>query len=469
MGPLRTLYHAAKLRRGAVPIGQLLSGLERSQWLHPAELESAREKRLRDALRFAARRIPFYRSRFEECGLDPTRDPLPAALARVRPLGRDELRRSACDLVDIEASPEDRIEGRTGGSTGEPTRFLLDRADEAAMRAEMLRHFQWVGIRPGVRHAFLWGADRDSWPYRGLRGALKRRLESFVWINTFDLHEEGLAGVVEELRRFRPRVLVGYASSLVLLARHCLREGTWIPSVAAIESSAETLTPADRDVVHRAFAAEIFDRYGSREVGNIAHECEAHDGLHVGAERLFVEIVDDAGDPVLPGETGRVLVTTLLRRTMPLIRYEIGDLATARDPAATCACGRGLPRIGPVRGRTSDVIRGPSGRLLHGEFFTHLFYEIPGVRRFQVVQEDERRLVVSLVRDEEAPAGVAALLRRRIREEGDPEFDVEVRTVDSIVPGPTGKYRFTFSRLGSEAPAAASSVSRSEGCGARPA
>ncbi|MBI1852922.1 MAG: phenylacetate--CoA ligase family protein [Planctomycetes bacterium] len=469
MGPIRTLYHTTRLRRGAVPIGDILHGLQRSQWLHPAELEAVHEKRLRDLLRFASRRIPFYRRRFQECGLDPAHDRLPHALVSVPPLTRDDLRSSACELVDIEAAPEDRIEERTGGSTGEPTRFVLDRADVAASRAEMLRHFEWVGIAPGVRHAFLWGADRDSWPYRGLRGALKQRLENFLWINSFDLDEDALADVVERLRSFRPRVLVGYASSLVHLARHCLRVGTWIPSVAAIESSAETLTPADREIVHRAFAAEVFDRYGSREVGNVAHECSEHDGLHVSTERLHVEIVDDAGLPVAPGETGRVLVTTLLRRTMPLIRYEIGDLAVARSAGDECPCGRGLPRIGPIRGRTSDVIRGPSGRLLHGEFFTHLFYDIPGVRRFQVVQEDARRLVVSVVSDAEAPAGVGALLRRRILQEGDPLFDVEVRAVDSIVPGPTGKFRFTFSRLSPTSVALDEPAANSEECGARSA
>jgi phenylacetate-CoA ligase len=473
MGPIRALYHAVRLRRGPSPIGPLLKAARSLQWASPEEIRAVQSERLREAMVFAAARIPLYRRRFAECGLDSSAlRSLPSleALARLPPLSRQDMRAHGSELADPLAPPADRIARHTGGSTGEPTPFLLDGRDVAAARAEMLLHFEWIGLVPGVRHAFLWGADRDSWPYRGLRGAIKRRVERLVWINTFDLAEEELRAVVSRLHRFRPRVLVGYASSLAMFAEHCLATGASIPSIAAIQSSAETLDPRKRAILAEAFRAPVFDRYGSREFGNVAHECTAHCGLHVSAGRLHVEIVGDDDRPAAPGEVGRVLVTTLLRRTMPLLRYEIGDLAAALDSTQRCACGRGLPRIGAIRGRVSDVIRGPSGRLLHGEFFTHLFYGVPGVARFQVVQEDARRLVVSVVAGGGAPADLETRLRRRILEEGDPGFDVEFRFPQAIRPGPTGKHRFTLSRLSTvcreggparvEEPAAASEDSR---------
>ncbi len=442
--PFRALYHRARLRRGRPRLGSVLERLRESQWWSPETLETHQLARLRDTLVLASARIPFYRDRLSVAGMDPRSDPLPTALLSIPPLSREDLERHFHELEDPEARPQDRIVSHTGGSTGTPTTVLLDRADIAASRAEQILNAEWTGIRPGVRHAFLWGADRDSWPYRGLKGAIKRKLECLLWINTFDLLERDLDEVVERLRRFEPRVLVGYASSLRHLARTCLEMGTTIPSVSSIQSSAETLTASDRRLLARAFHAEIFDRYGSRELANIAHECSAHSGLHLNSSRLWVEIVTESGIPAAPGETGRVLVTTLLRRSMPLIRYDVGDLAVATE--GSCACGRGLPRIGGIQGRVSDVIRGPSGRLLHGEFFTHLFYGVPGVRRFQVVQEDARRLVISLVVGPRAAPDVLATLRTRVLEEGDPGFDVQVRLVDAIQPSPTGKYRFTFSR-----------------------
>ena len=172
-------------------------------------------------------------------------------------------------------------------------------------------------------------------------------------------------------------------------------------------------------------------------------------GLHVASPQQVVEIVDEAGKPCPPGVVGHVLVTPLSNLAMPLLRYRIGDMASwATEP---CPCGLCWPLLEHVHGRSSDILVAADGTRVHGEYFTHLFYGTPWVRRFQLIQEATDRLVLRIVKDPAAAAAsVAADMERVLRETqrvmGE-ECQVEVRFVAEIPPLPSGKHRFTVSRL----------------------
>jgi phenylacetate-CoA ligase len=138
-------------------------------------------------------------------------------------------------------------------------------------------------------------------------------------------------------------------------------------------------------VIEAVFGCPVFNRYGCREVGIIASECPAHDGLHVAAEGLVVEVLCD-GRPARPGELGAVVVTDLLNRAMPLIRYRVGDAAVPED--RPCACGRGLPRLRSVTGRVADFLVGADGRLVAGPFLAHaLVAARPSLGQVQIRQD----------------------------------------------------------------------------------
>jgi phenylacetate-CoA ligase len=130
---------------------------------------------------------------------------------------------------------------------------------------------------------------------------------------------------------------------------------------------------------------------------------------------------------------------------MPLIRYRNEDLAELGTEA--CSCGRSLPTLAKVLGRSADIIRSPAGRLIHGEFFTHLFYDAPGVTRFQVRQASLDHLVISVVGNEQFDDRARSHLAEKIARHGDPAFRIEWRDVGAIEPGPAGKHRFTLSDL----------------------
>jgi len=199
-----------------------------------------------------------------------------------------------------------------------------------------------------------------------------------------------------------------------------------------IETSAETLLPEVRRDLMTAFGCPVLDRYGCREAGVIAHECSAG-GMHVNAEAVIAEV-----------EEGQVLVTTLNNLSMPLIRYRVEDLAETGDQC--CSCGRGLPLLRQLRGRVSDIIRSPSGRLIHGEFFTHLFYGETGIRAFQVEQTSADHLEIRYVPAEGFDEAARGAIERSILEHGDSGFIVTWSRVEAISPGPSGKFRFTIVR-----------------------
>jgi len=191
----------------------------------------------------------------------------------------------------------------------------------------------------------------------------------------------------------------------------------------------------------------VFDKYGSREFSGIAYECEAHAGHHVVAENYIVEILKD-GVPASPGEMGEVVITDLNNFCMPMIRYRIGDLAMAMDPAEACACGRGLPRIGRIEGRVQAIIVGSNGTYMPGTFFQHLFKDYEHlVRQFQVVQHERGAIELKIVQgprfEEEAFGELVATLRRFV---GD-DMRIEVVFVDRIAMVRTGKHQAAISHL----------------------
>jgi len=421
--------------------------LSQSQWWSTERLESERWQRLHRMLTHAHANVPLYRDRLTALGAEPGDIRTPSDFARLPILTKADIQEHAARLRATGGyKAHGTYTNHTGGSTGTPLSFRQDDAYRAWSMAELDRDFTMCGYRRGWRQAFLWGSDYDAKAHAGLGGRLRDMARNLHWVDTFDLTADTLRRAAAELAAFDPQLLVGYVSSVTLLAQVIREEGLRGPKPRAIQTSAETLTPTARRLIEDTFGARCFDRYGCREVGNLAHECDAHTGLHLLVENNYIEFVDDAGEPVAPGEVGHIVATNLRNRAMPLIRYAVGDLGV--PSSARCSCGRGLPMMERVQGRVSDVIVTPAGRLLHGEFFTHLFYGASGVRQFQVEQRTLTELDVRMVADsdvayETARARIGDLILRH----GDTAFQLTFARVPHIPARRSGKYCFTLSHV----------------------
>ncbi|GFO56850.1 adenylyltransferase [Geomonas sp. Red276] len=441
-----------------VDLGRLAE-LKKSQYLPPEEIRAIQFASMKTLLDHCYRNVPLYRERFDQAGFNPDDFRGEADLLRIPTLTKKDLQQEGERLIALNIPRSELIADASGGSTGKPTSFFKDRERNRIRSADKMRHDIWCGWEPGESYATLWGAQREF----DLQPPLKARLvERYLYrafgFNAFDISEEKVLRCLESLKKVRPSMVVAYANVAYLFARIVKRRGLDLAplEIKGLVSSAETLTPEKRSAIEEAFATKVFNRYGSREVGLVASECRAGEGMHVNAENVVVEILKD-GRPAKPGESGEIVVTDLWNYGMPFVRYKMGDVGVATG--RLCSCGRGLPLIEGVTGRTSDFLIDERGALVHGEYFTHLFYGLPGIEQFQLIQES-RDLVTLNVRPGVGflPAVLDPVLEK-IRLCLGGSVRVQVNQVQQSLVEASGKFRFTISRLSSDHFGAATSLS----------
>ena len=415
--------------------------METRDW--PLEkLRELQEQQLRRLLTHAVEVSPWYREKLRDVP-DPARFRIDD-LRHLPILEKSELQQHLDQIAGSARSAPDARENYSSGSTGTPVRLYQSQEYRDWYAAELDRSY--LGCRPfrlGMPRAFFWGTDIDSRVHRGLAGTVRDAAVNVLWFDAFALRRDGLPATVQRLRAFRPALVIGYVSTLIEVGRALDRK---LDGLAAVITAAETLTPRERGMIGESFGAPVFDRYATREVGTIAHECEAHDGLHLVMENNIVEIVGPDGQPRSePGEEGEIVITSLRNLATPLVRYRLSDMACLGRGG--CSCGRQSVRLASVLGRMSDLIVSPRGVLLHALFFMRLFDKAP-VHRFRVDQETRSRLRIRVVPAAEYTDAVRLRITSGILVHGDPTFEVAWEVVDDIPATSSGKFRFTVSHVG---------------------
>jgi phenylacetate-CoA ligase len=425
-----------------IELGDKEARLEKSQWLSPKDVEALQWERLKRLLDHAWEHVPFYRRAWSELGITPAQVQGPEDFRRLPLLGKEAIREHASDLVAGNADRARLKADSTGGSTGEKVEFLEDPVELGWRWAATLRADRWAGLELGTRYAQVWGAAMDAPGYGGLGNRLMELATRRLFLSSADLSEARMEEFARRLAGFRPRVIVGYPSALNHFASFCLHRGLGLRVPSAI-CSGELLQGRQRETIAQAFGCQVFNRYGSREFAVMAMECPAHLGLHIFSDRFYVEVLR-GGRPAAPGELGEVVVTDLHKYGMPLIRYRIGDAAVIAS--GPCECGRGLPLLERLEGRVFDVIALPGGRFVGGTFWTLLARSVPGVRKFQVVQEGPESLELRLVAEGELDPETLEELGRKVKAACG-EVRLEIKLVEAIPDLPSGKQRLVVSKV----------------------
>ncbi len=443
--PIARRFVAKEYRFNHPHMGCYLNEMENCRTWDAEQTAQARWQRLSELLDHAYQTAPFYRARFDEAGISPADMRSVDDLAYFPILTKDDLRRNEKELLSTAFPPDRRWRNQSGGSTGMPVTFWQCR--EYLDRSGAARHFadRMAGYSPGRRYLVLWGADVDSKHFTGPRAWVRCRLRNIRFVNTFAMSPRVLRRCLRLIERWQPQFVLGYATSVVLVSQAMREQRKHPMPPSGIITSAEVLTRDDRVAIRTAWGAPVFDRYGCREASLIAQQCRERGGLHCFEPNNYVEIVDDEGRPLPPGEIGRVVVTNLHNHAMPLIRYDLGDLGSfARGE---CECGLAWRRLERIDGRRGSLVVSPSGKLLHGEFFTHLFYGAEGVRRFRVIQRDRAHLEIAIVADEGWTEDSEKRLLGALHERGDPAFEVKFERVPALEPSASGKYEFVRSEV----------------------
>ncbi len=354
-----------------------LHRLLRNRHLSADHLRALQEEKLRAVIRHAYEYVPYYRSLFRSAGLSPEDIRTAQDLRKIPVTTKDDLRTAG--LQNIVARGTDLSlcsSARTSGTTGKPFRAYFSHSEATTRHLLQFRAVYSVGFRVRDRLVILG-------PERAPPSRLRYRLGIF---RTTGIDPYLPADVrVRRLREMQPTVLWAYPTHLQALLHAVDYRLRKVVRPRILITSAEVLAPGLRRAVHDDLGVEMFNLYGTNEIGRLAVECTAHEGLHVNADHVILECVD--GDqPVAPGELGEVVVTSLNCSVMPFIRYHLGDRCTLL--ATRCSCGCSFPLINPPLGRNWDMIRLPSGRLLSPSFSMRVLRQYDWIDRFLFIQED---------------------------------------------------------------------------------
>jgi phenylacetate-CoA ligase len=431
----RHLMHPLMAARARSRHLDYLRVLRQTQFDPPDVVRARQLAALKVQLRHAYDAVPYYRAAWRAAGVHPADVKSLADLAAFPVVTKADIRQHERDLLAAGYDIAKLRLKRTSGSTGVPLNIRVDEPSMQWKAACTIRSDEWSGYRLGQRVAKVWG--NPEYRHFGLKGRLRNYFfDRAVYLDTLNLTDERILAFAARIRRHRPGLVFGHAHSLYLLACSLKKAGITDVRPNGIISTAMLLHDWQRTVIEQVFDCPVTNRYGCEEVSLIASECELHQGLHVNADSVYTEI----------GPGGKLLVTDLTNRAMPLVRYQIGDVVVGSD--RVCRCGRGLPVLERVEGREADYVVTPAGSLISGISLTENFaLLIAGAAQVQIVQESLHHLRIRLVPDEAFGDASRRQIAKLVGDTFGPSVRFDVELVDAIPQEPSGKYRFCISKV----------------------
>lgn len=419
--------------------------MEESQWWPQAQLKALQLQRLRQLLMRAQAHVPYYRDVFQQLGFDPVRDMQSLAdLTRLPLLDKAVIRANTDGLKADDAIGLARF--NTGGSSGEPLIFYIGNERVSHDVAAKWRATRWWNVDIGDPEIVVWGSPIELGAQDKVRAVRDMMLRTTL-LPAFEMSDAKLDSFIAQIRAIRPRMLFGYPSALSHIARHAEARGQQMTDlgirVAFVTS--ERLYDEQREQISRTFGCPVANGYGGRDAGFIAHQCPAG-GMHITAEDIIVEILDAAGQPVADGLPGEIVVTHLATGDFPFIRYRTGDIGVL--DTASCTCGRGLPLLKEIQGRSTDFLIAHDGTVMHGLALVYILRDLPEVKSFKIMQETLELTRVQVVLEAAMTDALRSKIVAGFKARLGAMVEIKVEQVPEILPEKSGKFRYVVSRLG---------------------
>ena len=408
--------------------------LEQTQWWAADRLRAEQSRQLAALLAHARDTVPFYRARLAE--LDLTGPVDEAAFAALPLLTRADVQGNFDALLStrVPAAHGRTRDGETSGSTGQPVRYRATELNALFWQVFTVRDHLWhrrdLSAKLGALRGRVQPADAQGWGAATDSAFITGALTMF---NTnLPMSEQA-----DWLMRENPAYLITIASNARALAQYCIEHALRPAALREVRTYGEALHPDIREICRRAWNVPLTDMYSCAEGGYLALQCPEHEHYHVQSESVLLEVLDARGSACAPGETGRVVITPLHNFAMPLVRYDLGDYAEVGPP---CSCGRGLPVITRVLGKTRHMLRLPGGGTRFPRFGEARFPAIAPVRQFQVVQKSLEAIEVHLVVARALTVQEEEQLRAHVRENLQHPFAIAFVYAEAIPRATSGKY-----------------------------
>ena len=415
--------------------------MEEVQWWGAERIASLQLTRLRDLLVDVAAHVPYYRETFALIGFDPTAVQSVADLGRLPFLSKAVIRANTGTLKHANARGLARF--NTGGSSGEPLIFFIGSKRVSHDVAAKWRATRWWGVDIGDPEIVVWGSPIEL----GKQDRIKQVRDTMMrtqLLPAFEMSEAKLDGFIATIRSVRPRMLFGYPSALTHIAKHTIKRNVAMTDlgikVAFVTS--ERLYDEQRHTIGEVFGCKVANGYGGRDAGFIAHECP-EGSMHLTADDIVVEIVDEQGQVLPAGQAGEIVVTHLSTNDFPFIRYKTGDIGVLGSTA--CKCGRGLPILLDIQGRSTDFVVASDGTVMHGLSLIYILRDLAGVKAFKVIQESRALTRVLLVTENGFPPNASQQITAGFKRRLGSDVSVLVELVDNIPAEKSGKFRYIIS------------------------
>jgi len=417
--------------------------LLKTQWYSKAELELLQNKMLRSVVRYAYSNVPFYHNLFRSMNLFPEDIQTKKDLKKLPIISKKVVKNNWNEFISKDFHSWQTLKITTHGSTGYPLNILWSKK---AMLRELCYGYrlrEWANIKITAKLAhfgsmdFLFSKIKDTPPF--WRSSYP---EQIIYFSPYDLSDKNLSLYVKKLQIFKPEIIRGHPSKIFLLAWHMEKEGMSGVNPKAIFTSSEMLLPHHAKKIREVFDCKIFDYYGNNEYVSSISQCE-EGRYHINSEYGIIEFIKD-GEEISFGDTGEMVCTGFINYAMPLIRYNIEDLAVPSDEI--CTCGRNLPIVNSIQGRTRDIIVTRDNRYLTiGDIFGGI-EEIESIIEYQAVQKSKTDYVLNIIVQPDAFTDRDLIKFKNLVKSKIGEGNITVNIVDSIIK-PGSKFKVVISEL----------------------
>jgi len=417
--------------------------MELSQWWPAERIAALQVERLKAFLVDIGAHVPYYRELFAASGFDPRAVTSTADLQGLPFLSKALIKQQGERLRADDARGLARF--NTGGSSGEPLIFFIGTERVTHDVAAKWRATRWWDVDIGDPEVVVWGSPIELGTQDRLR-LVRDTLMRTELLPAFEMSDAKVEGFIARIRAMRPRMLFGYPSAISHIAAYAEKKGIRLDDlgIKVVFVTSERLYDHQRAVITRLFKAPVANGYGGRDAGFIAHACPSG-SMHITAEDIVVEIVDQDGKNLPPGQSGEIVVTHLATRDYPFVRYRTGDVGVLSDHP--CPCGRGLPVLAEIQGRSTDFVIAADGTVMHGLALIYVLRDIPGVASFKIVQETKTLTTVFVVPGEGFEADDVPRIENGLKRRLGESVTVDVKLVAEVPAEASGKFRYVISRV----------------------
>jgi phenylacetate-CoA ligase len=409
-------------------------------------LTENRNDRFRKMIQHCHNNVPYYRRIMDERGLTEKDFQSIDDVVRLPILDKKTLIAQQKYLMAQNVHPKNiRIEC-TGGSTGRPTPFGIDLNNYYQIFANAWRFWGYTGYKPGMKMLLFWGNYRELEQQSSLKNRIKSFIENTFLLNTYDLSPEKAREYAKIIQHQRPTIIRGFAGALYLFVEICKKYNFQVTHhPQAVITTAENITNYQKQKIKEFFETAVFEEYGSREFGIMAHECTEHSGLHLAEEQFIFEVFNPHTNLSSFKGRGELVISSLFNYCMPLLRYRIED--EGEIISNLCACGRVLPILKQISGRITDYVVTKNGNLL-SEYILEDFFEIvPEISSFQIQQFQKGEVDILLVLDDNFDMEMLGPIRAALNDLLQNDLNINIRKVDKIDLLPSGKRQTTKSYI----------------------